>query len=123
MLVITDGKHHEQPIARQQTFTPGTILVFDQGDIDFEWFAELTAAGVFFVTRLKRQADYTVVERRTPPQDRGIVCDQIIRFRGPLTQQKYPGRLRRGGFRTPPRDPPPFLANHFWRGRCPLAAI
>src|SRR5512146_1056212 len=27
--VITDGKHHEAPIARQQRFPAGTILVFD----------------------------------------------------------------------------------------------
>src|SRR5713101_7444869 len=29
-LVITDGKHHEGPMAREQTFSPGTILVFDK---------------------------------------------------------------------------------------------
>src|SRR5216684_7074107 len=67
-LVITDGKHHEAPMAREQTFSPGTILVFDKGYTDFAWFADLTATGVFFVTRLKRKADYTVIERRTPPQ-------------------------------------------------------
>ena len=64
-LVITDGKHHEAPIAREQTFPPGTILVFDKGYTDFAWFADLTAAGMYFVTRLKRNADYTVIERRT----------------------------------------------------------
>ena len=77
-------------------FSAGTILVVDKGYIDFAWFAELTAAGVFFVTRLKRNADYTVVERRIPPQHRGMVCDQIIRFRGPVTRQKYPGPLAAG---------------------------
>jgi IS4 transposase len=123
MLVITDGKHHEGPIARQQTFTPGTILVFDKGYIDFEWFAELTAAGVFFVTRLKRQADYTVVERRTPPQDRGIVCDQIIRFRGPLTRKKYPGRLRRVVYRPPEGERLEFLTNHLTLGASTVARI
>src|SRR5438128_12391366 len=123
MLVITDGKHHEGPIARQQTFTPGTILVFDQGDIDFEWFAELTAAGVFFVARLKRNADYTVIERRPPPQDRGIVCDQIIRFRGPLTHKKYPGRLRRVVYHTPDGDRLTFLTNHLTLGASTVARI
>ena len=61
-------------MAREQTFSPGTILVFDKGYTDFAWFADLTAAGMFFVTRLKRHADYTVGERRTPPQDRRVVC-------------------------------------------------
>ena len=33
-LVITDGKYHEGPMARQQTFAAGTILVFDEGYTD-----------------------------------------------------------------------------------------
>ena len=88
-------------MAREQRFLPGTILVVDKGYIDFAWFAELTAAHVFFVTRLKRNADYTMVERHTPPQHRGILCDQRIRFRGPVTRRKYPDPLRRVVVRTP----------------------
>ncbi len=122
-LVITDGKHHEAPMARQQAFPAGTILVFDKGYMDFAWFAELTAAGVFFVTRLKRNADYRVVERRTPPQNRGILCDQIIRFRGPLTRQKYPGLLRRVVLRTEDGQRLEFLTNHLTLGASTVARI
>lgn len=122
-LVITDAKHHEAPIARQQSFAPGTMLVFDKGYMDFAWFAALTAAGVFFVTRLKRNADYTVVERRVPPQHRGIVCDQIIRFRGPRTRQKYPDRLRRVVLRTPAGERLEFLTNHLTLGASTIAGI
>jgi IS4 transposase len=122
-LVITDGKHHEAPMAREQTFPPGTILVFDKGYTDFAWFADLTSAGIFFVTRLKRNADYTVVERRTPPQARGIVCDQIIGFRGPVTRRKYPDRLRRVVVRTPEGDRLQFLTNHLTLGASTVARI
>ena len=122
-LVITDGKHHEGPMAREQTFPPGTILVFDKGYTDFAWFADLTAAGIFFVTRLKRNADYTVIERHTPPQDRGVVCDQIIRFRGPVTRRRYPGRLRRVVVRTPEGDRLEFLTNHLTLGASTVARI
>ncbi len=52
-LVITEGKRHEVTIARQQPFARGTILVMDRGYLDFAWFAQLTEAGVFFVTRMK----------------------------------------------------------------------
>ena len=123
MLVITDGKHHEAPIARQQTFAPGTILVFDKGYTNFTWFAALTAAGVFFVTRLKANADYRVVERRLPPQDRGILADQVIRFRGALTQRKYPGTVRRVVYRTPEGDRLTFLTNHLTLGASTVARI
>jgi hypothetical protein len=122
-LVITDGKHHDGPVGRQQTFAPGTIVVFDKAYTQLRWFAALTAAGVFFVTRLKRNADYTVVERRTPPQDRGIVCDQIIRFRGPLSRQKYPGPLRRVVLKTREGERLEFLTNHLTLGASTVAQI
>jgi hypothetical protein len=59
-LVITAGTGREVSVARQQSFAPGTIVVVDRGYIDYAWFAELTAAGVFFVTRLKADASYAV---------------------------------------------------------------
>ena len=49
-------------------------------------------------------ADYRVVDRRVPPQDRGILADHDIRFRGPLTKKKYPGVLRRVVARTAERS-------------------
>ena len=122
-LVITDGKQHEGRIARQQTFRPGTILVFDKGYTDFAWFAELTAAGVFFVTRLKRKTDYRVVKRLVPPQDRGIVRDQLIRLCGPLTRRKYPHRLRRVVLETADGEAFEFLTNHLTLGASTVAAI
>lgn len=123
MLVITHGKRQEGPIARQQRFSPGTILVFDKAYINFTWFQALTTAGVYFVTRLKADADYRIVARRVPPQARGIVADQVIRFRGPLTRQKYPGPLRRVVYRTPEGDRLTFLTNHLTLGASTVARI
>ncbi len=39
-------------------------LVFDGGYTDYSWFQQLTEEGVNFVTRLKDNAAYIVVERR-----------------------------------------------------------
>ena len=65
-----------------------------------------------------------MVERRTPPQDRGIVCDQIIRFRGPLTPAaNIPVALRRVVFRTPDGDRLEFLTNHLTLGASTVARI
>jgi len=69
--VITEGKKHEVRVARQMRFTPGTILVFDRGYTDYEWFVHLMQQGVYFVTRLKENADYGVVEELVVPQRRG----------------------------------------------------
>lgn len=78
--VITEGKQHEVRVARQWSFQPGTLLVMDRGYTDYGWFADLTRQGVYFVTRLKDNADYIVVEERELPRRRGLLRDQVICF-------------------------------------------
>ncbi len=70
--LITDGKVQEVTVARQFSFAPGTIVVDDRGYNDYRLFAEWTAAEIFFVTRLKANAQFEVVEEREPPQHRRI---------------------------------------------------
>jgi len=50
----------------------------DRGYHDYAWFAELTQQEVYFVTRLKDNADYIVVENRELPQRQGLLRDQVI---------------------------------------------
>ena len=76
--LITEGCVHESRVARSLRFEPGTIVVFDRGYADYDWFAALDAQGVFFVTRLKENADYGVVERRPIPESSAVRRDEII---------------------------------------------
>jgi Transposase DDE domain/Domain of unknown function (DUF4372) len=75
--VVTAGKVHEIQVARKLKFQTGAMLVFDRGYTDYEWFAELTGEGVFFVTRLKSNAAYVVAES-LPCRGTGVRADQII---------------------------------------------
>ena len=45
-------------------YEPGTLLVMDRGYLDYSWFADLSQQGVYFVTRMKDNADYIVLEER-----------------------------------------------------------
>jgi len=78
--VITDGKQSDIKVARKMHFDPGTVLVMDRGYIDYEWFIQLTRQAVHFVTRLKDNASFDVVENRPVPQKGNILKDQIIFF-------------------------------------------
>lgn len=91
--------------------------------LSFTWFADLTAAGVFFVTRLKVNALYRVVDRRPVPQGRGIVCDQRIRFTGTLTRHKDPHVLRRVVLRTADGERLEFLTNQLTLGATTIARL
>ena len=79
--VVTDGKTPDLAAARKMSFEPGTIVVFDRGYNDYQWFAELSERGVFFVTRMKRGADYEVLEKRAlPSRPGGVRRDEVIFF-------------------------------------------
>ena len=67
----------------------------DRAYCDFDLFHKWNESGVFFVTRLKDNAAYKVVQNRSLPQRSNILADQIIHFTGPKTSLKYPGLLRR----------------------------
>jgi len=92
--VLTDGKQSEIAVAKAMSFAPGTMLVFDRGYADYGWWLELTRGKVHFVTRLKDDASYGVVEQREVPDNSDIIRDEIIL----LTSQQEIGpeaRLRR----------------------------
>ncbi len=121
--VITEGKTHELKVARKLRWEPGTIVVFDRGYIDYEWFVELTRQGVYWVTRLKQNADYLVVERRPVPAGGKVLADEVISFYG------LPGQGREYFFRrveiydTEQQRRLVFLSNHLQFGPTTLAAI
>ena len=121
--VITEGKKHEVRVARQMHFAPGAILVFDRGYTDYEWFTSLTEQGVYFVTRLKENADYGVVEKREVPQRRGVLRDEVVFFYK-LAQAGRDAYFRRIEFYDEEHDRVlVFLANHLELAAATVAAI
>jgi DDE family transposase/uncharacterized protein DUF4372 len=78
--VVTDGKTSDIRVARQLRFDPGTVVVVDRGYTDYQWFVDLGRQGVFFVSRLKDNAVYEVVEERKVPENRNVLRDEVIFF-------------------------------------------
>jgi putative transposase len=93
--VVTTGKVHEQRVAHSVPFEKGDVVVFDKGYNDFAWYKSLDDKGIYFVTRLKENADYTVVQRRNTNDFENIYSDQTIKPQGFYTRQKYTKKLRR----------------------------
>lgn len=121
--VITEGKKHEIRVARQMRFAPGTILVFDRGYTDYLWFVNLLRQGVHFVTRLKENADYGVVEELAIPQRRGVRRDQVIFFYQ-LAQAGIDAYFRRIEFYDEENDRVlVFLTSHLGLAAATIAAV
>jgi len=92
---ISDGKKHDVHIARLLSLAPGSIIAMDRGYNDYRLFANWTRNGVYFVTRLKDNADYLVLEQHPITGSCNIVCDETIYFAAPAAQKKCPFPLRR----------------------------
>ena len=95
-VAMTDGKTHDLTAARALQLPSGSIVVMDRGYTDYAWYKSLNNNGISFVTRLKTNARYRVIERRTVLKTKGLTCDQTIELTGPRAKHG-PIRLRRIG--------------------------
>ncbi len=126
--LITDAKTPDIRPAREMTFPPGAIVVFDRGYNDFLWFVTLALQGVWFVTRMKDRTTYHVVERRKVPRDGAILCDEVIELDVNLASYGIdldaPVLFRRIVAQLPDRqEPMVFLTNHLHFAASTIAAI
>jgi hypothetical protein len=121
---ITEGKRSDVKVAQGLKFDPGTIIVYDRGYNDYSLFAQWTAQGVFFVTRMKDNALYEVVGERDVPQNRHILKDELIQLTGLKAEEKCPYPLRRIEVYVPETNGIlVFLTNNLDLGATTIAAV
>ena len=78
--LVTEGCVHDVRVAQDLAFAPGTIVAMDRGYVDYGLFGRWSAQGVWFVTRMKTNALYEVVE--TLPPAPGVLRAERIRLTG-----------------------------------------
>lgn len=111
---ITEGKVADIEIGRTIQYAPGSIVVFDKGYTDYQWFKALNQQGIFFVTRLRKNALWRVDEHRRVDKHKGLTCDQTITLTGVKPQKLGMPQLRRIGFCDPQTGQRyEFITNHF----------
>jgi hypothetical protein len=76
--VIEPANKAEIQVARKLPLEPGTIVVFDRGYTDYQWFASLTKQGVYFVTRQRWNGHYEVLEELPVAEKGNILSDQKV---------------------------------------------
>jgi len=113
-VTVTEGKKHDITVGRILQFPKGSIVAIDKAYNDYTWYNQLTGNGIYFVTRLKSNAKYRVMNRREVLKNKGLTSDQTIEFTGLQTAKKCPVELRRIGYRDPDTGKHyVFLTNNF----------
>jgi hypothetical protein len=123
-MVVTTGAYSELTVLRRRrSYARGTILVMDRGFVDFGWFGQLNQNGVVFVTRIKTDTRYEVVERRPVVRGSGVISDEIIRLTSPATRKRYPQTLRLVTIETEQGEQLGFLTNQMTLAASTIAEI
>ena len=123
-VALSDGQENDMIEGRKFDFPKGSIVAFDKGYVDYQWFKSLTDKGVFFVTRLRDKAVYRVEERRDVDKSKGVYSDQIIQLNSAHAQKRGAPLLRRVGYRDATTGKfYTFLTNHFHLAATTIAAI
>ena len=121
---ITHGREHEINTARTLRLPRDSIVAIDRGYVDYALFGAWSRAGVWFVTRCKRNMKFRVIRHREPPQHRGIISDQIIRLTGGVAAAACPCLLRRVVVWDPQGQcPVALLTNHLEFGASTITQI
>ena len=99
-------------------------MVFDKGYVDYQWYANLTAQNIGFVTRLRPKAVYRVIQQHPVIVAKGILKDETIQLNSahavkrqtpPLRKIEYIDRQSGKHFM--------FLSNNFRLSASTIAAI
>lgn len=98
---ITSGKTGDQTQAKLMNFPRGSVLVFDKGYSDYSWHNQLTNKGITWVTRIRGNAKFRVLERKAVSSNCGVTSDQVIEFSANRSIKNDLRPVRRIGYRDP----------------------
>ncbi len=123
--VVTDGTVADVRVAQSLHFDSGTIVEDDRSYSDCALFSRWCGQGVFFITRMKCDARYEVLEQRPIFKPEGnVVAYQRIRLSSEQAQHDCPHELRRIEFIHPETGQIlVFLTNLHKLGAATIAAI
>jgi len=120
---ITDGKQHDVTVGRKLRFEPGTIVAFDMGYVDYAWWRQMSEDGVYFVTRLKEDLKFIIIQENSVPSTGNVRGDHLIEIAA-TAQRPFKLVLRVVTvWNEEKNEEMAFLTNHFEFGPTTIARI
>jgi len=74
---VTSANVNDITAAKAMPIEPGATYVYDLGYYDYGWWAKLDDVGCRFVTRLKKNTPFNVVEENHAAKSSNVVSDRI----------------------------------------------
>ena len=93
--VISNAKEHESKEFEKIPLEPGDIVAIDRGYNNYKYFANLCRRSIYFVTRIKSNAKYQIVQKNSNGNNETILSDEVIELNGFYAQKDCPFQLRK----------------------------
>lgn len=122
---ITEANVADMHVAHTLNLPRGSIVAMDRGYNDYKLFADWTGKGVFFVTRLKKNASHKVRHMRKTPEIGNVKADEEIVLTSKKRREDLEGLILR---KITARDPEKgedfvILTNNMTLGATTISAI
>jgi hypothetical protein len=95
---VSHGKTHDMTALDFLPVEPGAYYVMDRAYVDFARLHRFAQGNAFFITRSKKNLDFTRRAHRAVDKATGLRSDQTIVLAGPKSSRLYPQPLRRVAF-------------------------
>lgn len=107
-ICLKSATTNEKLFLSELNLSPGTVAVFDKGFQKFSQYKEWTEAGVFYVTRMNKNAKFTIINQRKLEHsiEQGVQMDADIEltYLCPKTKQNVTVTARMVAFIDPETD-------------------
>lgn len=94
-IAVTAGKVSDQTQAKLFQFSRGSVVVFDKGYASYDWHDKLAQQGVSYVTRMRDNAKYAVLQTHEMSAGTGIISDETIQYTSLRSAKKQLASVRR----------------------------
>lgn len=92
---VTDGKVHDQTVAKTLQIPKGSFVVYDRGYTNYAQYKSYNDNDIRFVTRMKKNAQTSLVKSNATVKDSNVLSDEHVIFIGHYTAKKYPDPIRK----------------------------
>ncbi len=103
-VTVTEGRVHDVIVGRSLKLPKVSIVAIYRGYNDYTWYNQLTLNGMFFVARLKSNAQYRVIRRCMILANKRLTSDQMIEFTGGCSGRKKMSSLASPHLLSGPRN-------------------
>ena len=91
---VSQADAHESNMGKCLNLSKGSIVTFDRGYCDYQWFNHLSSKGIYFVTRMKSNMVYKLIKRNQVNPSTGVSSDHCVMVK----RKNFSLPLRRIGY-------------------------